>query len=76
MHGDFQQLQALGLFHVSILPMVFSQSMAIGFKTGLTQAGGRCLGLARRGFGTLVALREVARDLDRLSLRERYMGGN
>jgi hypothetical protein len=76
MHDDLQQLQALGLFHVSILPMVFSQLMAIGFKTGLTQAGERCLGLARRGFDTLVAQREVARDLNRLSLFEGYMGAN
>lgn len=39
MHGDLQQLQALGLFEVSIFFKVFSQSMDIRLRRTLTQAG-------------------------------------
>lgn len=71
MYGDLQQLQALGLFEVSIFFKVFSQSMDIRLRRTLTQAGRRCPVLVRQGRGALVARREVACDLDLLSLLNR-----
>lgn len=73
MHGDLQQLQALGLFEVSIFFKVFSQSLAFRLRCTLTQEGRRCPGLVRLCGGALAERREVARDLDLLSLLSRDM---